>query len=64
MYTSSDAALKSLLLDAMEDIYLRTLKDSTTGFATANTLQLLKHLYDTYGRITPAALIANDLRFK
>jgi hypothetical protein len=35
-----------------------------TGFANVTTCQILVHLYRTYGRLSPANLIANDAKMK
>jgi hypothetical protein len=63
-YNATDNALKTQLLGAVPDMYLRTLGNKTTGYATVTTRQMLVHLYKTYGRITAAHLIENDTKMK
>jgi hypothetical protein len=45
-------------------MYLKTLRNRITGFATATTLELLTHLYTAYGRLTPADLQGNGTRLR
>ena len=59
-----DMALKQQLLGAVNDIYLRTKRDSLTGYASVTVWQLIKHLLVSYGRITPNAISANDTRMR
>eukprot|EP00586_Coscinodiscus_wailesii_P001561 CAMPEP_0172482082 /NCGR_PEP_ID=MMETSP1066-20121228/8359_1 /TAXON_ID=671091 /ORGANISM="Coscinodiscus wailesii, Strain CCMP2513" /LENGTH=367 /DNA_ID=CAMNT_0013244955 /DNA_START=131 /DNA_END=1234 /DNA_ORIENTATION=+ len=63
-YTNTDKALKQQLLRAVEDIYLRDIKHSMTGYANVSTRRLLGHLYSKYGRITPEALKENGNRMR
>jgi hypothetical protein len=42
-------ALKTQLLAAIDNIYMRTLRNTHTGYANVTVLQLLNHLYATYG---------------
>jgi hypothetical protein len=58
-YHSTDKALKKLLLAACPDLYLSAIKHSRTGYATTTTLQMLTHLWSTYGDITPDDLNNN-----
>jgi hypothetical protein len=57
-------ALKTQLLAAVDDIYVRTLRNTHTGYANVTVLQLLNHLYATYGRLTPMAMQDNDTKFR
>jgi hypothetical protein len=45
-------------------MYYRTLRNLITGYANITTLQILAHLYATYGNINPTDLIDNDERMK
>jgi hypothetical protein len=63
-YLSTDKALKQQLLAAIDDIYYRSLRNRITGYANVTTLTILRHLYDTYGNISPTDLIDNDTRMK
>ena len=61
-YDQVDKALKSLLISAVDEACIRCLRHRHVGYAQVTTLQLITHLYDTYGRITPNALKENDQR--
>jgi hypothetical protein len=63
-YLATDKALKQQVIGAVNPMYIRTLRHRVTGFANATTLQLLSHLYATYGRLSPADLQANDARLR
>jgi hypothetical protein len=63
-YQSTDKALKQQLLAAIDSIYYRSLRNRITGYANVATLTILRHLYDTYGNISPTDLIDNDTRMK
>ena len=52
-----DQALKSFLLQSFDEMYYKNLKNIYTGYSNVSTLQILNHLYSTYGRIK-----ANDLK--
>jgi hypothetical protein len=64
LYNNVQNVLKTQLLAAVEDIYVRTLRNTHTGYAQVTVMQLLDHLYTTYGRMTPMALQDNDIRFR
>ena len=59
-----DNALKNQLVNAIDDIYIKDLRDCVTGFATLSLREILQYLYQTYGSVTPAQLTANDERFR
>jgi hypothetical protein len=61
-YIATDKALKQQVIAAVDTMYLKTLRNRITGFATATTLELLTHLYTAYDRLTPADLQGNDTR--
>jgi hypothetical protein len=63
-HSNVDAALRQQLIGAVERLYLRTLQHRHTGFANVTTRQLIRHLLDTYGNITPTDLGNNDEKFK
>lgn len=64
VYTAVTTALRHQILSAVPDIYLRPLRNRHTGYATVTPLQLLTHLFTTYGHIAPHDIEANDNRFK
>ena len=57
-------ALKRQIIEAVDDIYLRALRNRHTGYAAVSPYQLVTHLYRTYGQITPMDIDANDEKFK
>lgn len=58
-YRSTELALKRQLIAAVPDLYIKSLKHYTYGYANVTTLQILEHLIDTFGIIMPADLDAN-----
>ena len=61
---STDAALKTLLIQEIPDIYMCGVKDSTTVYTDVNTRKLLTRLYTTYITITALALTNNDAEMR
>ena len=55
-YHKTQVALKSQLLVAVDDAFINELNDPLWGYGQVTALQLLTHLRDTYGRITPDQL--------
>jgi len=54
-----DQTLKSLLLKCFDDKYFTSLKNTYTGFSNVTTLDILNHLYSSYGRIKATDLKTN-----
>ena len=48
-----DKALKAKIIQAVDDIYLKSLKNRITGYANISTRDMLDHLYAAYSKITP-----------
>ena len=63
-YDATDKALKQLLLGAVDDMFVRSLRNRHIGYANVTTLQILTHLYTTYAQIKPSDLDANHDRMK
>jgi len=63
-YNDTNKALKSFLISAVDDLYIRALKDKYIGYANVTTLQMLTHLYANYAKITLTNLEENDKRMK
>ena len=63
-YTTVEQTLKYQLIAAFDGIYLKSISNGHTGFATLTLLPMLQHLYDTYGDLTPTELEDNDERMK
>jgi hypothetical protein len=63
-YTATDKALKTLLIGAVDETFLRSLRDKYIGYANVTTLQMLTHLYAAYAQISETDLQANDEQMK
>ena len=63
-YDATDKTLKQLLLGAVDDIFIRSLRNRHIGYADTTTLEILAHLYRTYAKINTADLEANATRMK
>ena len=63
-YDTTDKALKQLLLGAVDDMFVRSLRNRHIGYANVTTLALLTHLYTVYAKINTADLEANTARMK
>ena len=59
-YNACDKALKQMLIGAVDSMFLTAVCDPHVGFANITTLELLTHLYRTYGRITDVDLRKNQ----
>ena len=59
-YDQIDKALKSLLIAAVDEVHIRTLRDKYIEYANATTKQLIKYLYDTCARINEQDLKKNN----
>ena len=53
-HMNMDSALKTLLIDATEDVFLHEVRNKYTGYLGVTTRDLLDHLLDRYGKITAA----------
>ena len=63
-YRNADAVLKAQLLSVCPDMYTNALKQPHFRYGSRTTLELLTHLWDSYGRIQPAQMKANAERMK
>ena len=59
-YTMTDKALKQQLLSSINDIYIKALKHPISAYSKVTTKEILAHLYDRYGQLTPQDLKTND----
>jgi hypothetical protein len=50
---SMDDALKAQVIDTIQDTYLCEMRNKYTGYLGVTTRDLLDHLLDQYGKITP-----------
>ena len=60
----ADQAIKQQILNAFDEMYTRGLRNTHTGYANITALQLITHMYTTYGKITSMDLEANDNKMK
>jgi hypothetical protein len=58
-YTSVQQALKKQIINVFEQMYLDVLNDDMVGFANISVLDMLDHLFTTYGNITAVDLENN-----
>ena len=59
-WIATDIALKNQLVNAIDDLYLQTLRSRVTGYTSLTTLTMLRHLYNLYARLTPSEIASND----
>ena len=52
--TNMDDALKVQLIDSVDDTYLCGVRNKYTGYLGITTRDIIDHLLDGYGKITPA----------
>ena len=63
-YDSADKTLKQLLLGAVDDMLVCSLRNRHIGYANVTSLKLLTHLYTVYAKISAANLKENTSRIK
>jgi hypothetical protein len=63
-YKNTNIALKNQILNSVADKYICHLKHTTTRYATITPLQLLTHLWTTYGTIDQSDQTANEKRMR
>jgi hypothetical protein len=63
-YQATDQALKQQLLNTIDKAYIRGLRNRHTGYNNVSTMQLLTHLYTTYGVITPIDIEDNNTKMR
>jgi hypothetical protein len=62
LYHDTDKALLRTIIEATPVTYIEALSDTEFGFANVTTLQMLTHLRDTYGALTPVDRENNHVR--
>jgi hypothetical protein len=55
---SMDDALKAQIIDTINSTFLCELRNKYTGYLGISTRDLIDHLLDRYGKITPANIAA------
>jgi hypothetical protein len=63
-YSTTDKALKQLLVGAVDEMFIRSLQTKYLGYLNVSTRQILDHLYAQYARISASDLQDNDVTFK
>ena len=63
-FKNVNTALQNQLLTAIDDIYVRALKDRHVGYMNQSIRTILQHLFDNYGNITPLELEDNDTKMR
>ena len=63
-YNRTDQALKQLLLGAVDDMYVSSLRNQYTGYTSVSTMNIITHLYDTYGQISDLDIDENERKMK
>jgi hypothetical protein len=58
-YHNVDQAIKKLIIEAFDAVYLNVLSDKIVGYANFTSLQLLTHLLTYYAMIAPTELTQN-----
>ena len=64
LFKAVDNALLKKLVNNIDDIYIKDLRDHMTGFTTRYVMDILHYLYRTYGSVIPTQLMANDEKFR
>ena len=63
-YWNASTALKNCILNSVDGEYIKILKKKITRYPTVNPLELLTHLWDTYGEVTIVDLKSNEAQMK
>jgi hypothetical protein len=63
MYENVHQALRTQLVDAIDDTYLSPLRNQVTGYRNVAVLAILTYLFKEYGSITDNEMHANEARF-
>jgi hypothetical protein len=58
-YHNLDQAIKKLILEAFDDVYINALSDKVVGYANCTSLDLLTHPLTFYAMIAPTELTQN-----
>ena len=63
-YKNTDKALRRLLLESTDELYVRYLRHKYIGYRKTTNQALLGHIYSTYANISASALQDNDKRLR
>ena len=61
LYQATEKALIAQVVDALDPIYLRALLNRATGQYSTSIRLMIKHLFDTHGKITPQQITTKQL---
>ena len=63
-FKATKAALRNLILNSIDDKYIKTLKNEHTRYAKVSPLALMTHIWTTYGAVDDADQTQNEMRMK
>ena len=63
-FKNVNTVLKNQLLSALDDIYIRALKDCHVSYTNQTIRSILQHLFDNYSNITPLKLEDNNMKMR
>ena len=63
-YQATVTALRNLIINSIDDKYIRTLRHDISCYANVQPYDLLQHIWKTYGKIDDADHTANEQRMK
>jgi hypothetical protein len=64
-YTEYDVlmqALRKMIIESVDETYIKSLRNKYTRYNAITPTNMLKHLMDNYGKITPEDIVQNDNR--
>jgi hypothetical protein len=64
-YTEHDVlmqALRQQIIESVEENYIKALRNKYTRYASLSPSDLLKHLFDNYGKVTSEDIVQNENR--
>ena len=56
----SENTLKQQIVAAVEDQYIAALQDTTTGRHNGTIYEIIRHLFEVYGRVSPQMLFEQE----
>jgi hypothetical protein len=62
-YNAVMQALRKQIIDTVEEKYIMSLRNKYTRYNSVHPKDLLKYLFETYGKITPEDVIKNEKKF-
>ena len=63
-FKATKAALRNLILNSIDEKYIKAKKDPSTRYAKVSPLDLMTYIWDTYGGIDDADQTLNEQRMK